>query len=336
MDKSKNYIPNNINNDQEIFSNSWLYNIPLDLSSSCDSKNSMNIIKEYTNEKNLEYYPEKYLPKNLINILFEEDSELIGEESFSKTMYKYNNNKEYSGKNEKIANNNFNSFNNYNINIYKPNINFINIYYPFFPNAIYNTTSKYNFQPKLNTNLLLNGNSKIKSNYINHSLINKNVNPNIGNNINVINNSDICINNSEEKIKNQIKDKINIKNPEKENLHEETKSKKPKKRKKKIDDDYTIQILGRRGWICENCNNFNYESRKTCNRCKKIKTPINKSMLYNETGSKIIANLINENNKKEWNCRLCGNVNYSFRIICNRCHNPKDVVDKPKIKDVIN
>ena len=334
MDKSKNYIHFDINNDQEIFPNSWLYNIPLDLSSNSDSKILMNEVKENNYEKNIDNYPEKYLPKNLINILFEDDSEQMKQESFSKTIYNYNNIKETPRKKGDIVNNNFNSFYNYNINIYKPNINLINIYYPFSTNVVSNLTSDNNSQSNPNTNIILNRNSKINSNYMNHSLINKNVNFNVEN---CINNNDICVNYSKEKIKNQVNNSIKNKNPAKEKSNKQTKIKKPKKkRKKKIDDDYTIEILGRRGWICEKCQNFNYQSRKTCNRCKKIKTAINKSILSNEEGSKILYNLINGNNKKEWNCSLCGNVNYSFRIICNRCQNPKDIEEMKKIEDVIN
>ena len=32
-------------------------------------------------------------------------------------------------------------------------------------------------------------------------------------------------------------------------------------------------MFGRRGWICLDCNNFNYESRNKCNRCGTIKNP---------------------------------------------------------------
>ena len=50
-----------------------------------------------------------------------------------------------------------------------------------------------------------------------------------------------------------------------------------------IIDDYTIEMFGRRGWICELCNNFNYETRKKCNRChinKKPKNPYRFFLLY--------------------------------------------------------
>ena len=91
-----------------------------------------------------------------------------------------------------------------------------------------------------------------------------------------------------------------------------------KKRKKKIIDDYTIEMFGRRGWICELCNNFNYETRKKCNRCHINKKPkkIN-SYLLSEKNKNI-------NHKNDWHCPSCGNFNYSFRIVCNRCQKKKE------------
>ena len=49
-------------------------------------------------------------------------------------------------------------------------------------------------------------------------------------------------------------------------INKQTKNKN-KKIKKKIIDEYTIEMFGRRGWICQYCNNFNFNSRKKCNRC---------------------------------------------------------------------
>lgn len=91
-----------------------------------------------------------------------------------------------------------------------------------------------------------------------------------------------------------------------------------KKRKKKIIDDYTIEMFGRRGWICELCNNFNYETRKKCNRCHINKKPkkINTYLLSEKNK--------NINHKNDWHCPSCGNFNYSFRIICNRCQKKKE------------
>ena len=39
------------------------------------------------------------------------------------------------------------------------------------------------------------------------------------------------------------------------------------------DDDYLIEMFGKRGWICLLCNNFNYETRIKCNRCGELKKP---------------------------------------------------------------
>lgn len=96
------------------------------------------------------------------------------------------------------------------------------------------------------------------------------------------------------------------------------------KKKKKPTDEYTIEVFGRLGWICEYCINFNYKSRKKCNRCKKLKSAIKKEKLLDENGINIINTLINGNHKEDWNCAYCRNINYSFRTICNICQNPKE------------
>ena len=90
-------------------------------------------------------------------------------------------------------------------------------------------------------------------------------------------------------------------------------------RNKKVIDDYTIEMFGRIGWICQMCNNFNYDTRKKCNRChiakkpKKIKDYLqaekNRSMGY----------------KHYWHCKYCGNNNFAFRLVCNRCQAKKEV-----------
>jgi hypothetical protein len=92
-----------------------------------------------------------------------------------------------------------------------------------------------------------------------------------------------------------------------------------KQRKKKVIDDYTIEMFGRRGWICDLCNNFNYDTRKKCNRCHILKKP-----------KKIEEYLLAEKNKSLahkhfWHCTYCGNYNYAFRLICNRCQSKREV-----------
>ena len=62
--------------------------------------------------------------------------------------------------------------------------------------------------------------------------------------------------------------------------------------------DYTLEMFGRKGWICQNCNNFNYETRKKCNKCH-----INKKMvkLYENYNSAIVENKIFKKGK-DWLC----------------------------------
>lgn len=98
---------------------------------------------------------------------------------------------------------------------------------------------------------------------------------------------------------------------------------KPKKKskKKKKKDEFTIEMFGRRGWICEQCNNFNYDSRHKCNRCGIPKQP----KLINSTLNLVNFNNTNENDnhKGDWCCKNCNNLNYAFRLVCNRCQMPK-------------
>ena len=35
-------------------------------------------------------------------------------------------------------------------------------------------------------------------------------------------------------------------------------------------------------------------------------------------GNLVMGNLVNTNHKDDWNCYNCGNVNYAFRLNCNR------------------
>ncbi len=89
--------------------------------------------------------------------------------------------------------------------------------------------------------------------------------------------------------------------------------------KKKIKDEYTIEMFGKWGWICKLCNNFNYDTRKKCNRCHENKNPKKiKEYLEAEKIKKI-------NQRKLWFCKYCGNYNYAFRLICNRCKRQKDI-----------
>ena len=269
--------------------------------------------------------------------------------------------KEEEGKREdksKNVLNNLNSLNykdcsmqpiqNYNINIYNPNINCVNISYPTFSLGPCSSFFNKNVDNKiinekillLNEKEIMNGKSSLNLYYKDNSNINNLVsNISLNNNDNnisfIVNNSlnklgdNFPINypknefgqnlifNNNEKLTNSIT-KENEKNIKYTNINQKPKKNK-KKKKKKIEDEYTVEMFGRRGWICEGCNNFNYESRKNCNRCKIPKKPLKKTVIMDNKGNKIIDNLINANHKDDWNCYNCGNINYAFRLNCNRC-----------------
>ena len=101
------------------------------------------------------------------------------------------------------------------------------------------------------------------------------------------------------------------------------------------EENYLVEMFGKKGWICILCNNFNYETRLKCNRCgirKKPKRIIGyskrtKIKVFKEAQKIEEPNYIsdkNVNNKKgDWLCSFCKNLNYSFRKVCNRCQVPK-------------
>jgi hypothetical protein len=123
-------------------------------------------------------------------------------------------------------------------------------------------------------------------------------------------------------------------------------------------DDYSVEMFGRKGWICEMCNNFNYESkfeffyslaRQKCNRCGINKTPkkikrqgqpnkINTDSKLNHSLNDVPDELNDSSDKKkkkpfvervgDWVCIKCKNLNFSFRVVCNRCQIPKTESDK--------
>ena len=115
-------------------------------------------------------------------------------------------------------------------------------------------------------------------------------------------------------------------------------------------NNINTEMNGKKGWICHFCNNFNYENRTKCNRCRKNKSPkINKSKIYNNNNKNVNVNVENNNeNKKnnstssfivnndkksqkhfserigDWICFSCKNLNFAFRKVCNRCQIPKE------------
>ena len=117
-------------------------------------------------------------------------------------------------------------------------------------------------------------------------------------------------------------------------------------------NNVNTEMKGKKGWICHFCNNFNYENRVKCNRCKRNKSPkINKSKKCNNNNKNLNINIDNNkindiknnnstssfiisNDKKsqkyfserigDWVCFSCKNLNFAFRKVCNRCQIPKE------------
>ena len=87
------------------------------------------------------------------------------------------------------------------------------------------------------------------------------------------------------------------------------------------EEEYSTQMFGKKGWICVLCNNFNFETRIMCNRCKALKNP--KKIVNAKYKIKDEINQNNEGENYDWICSKCQNFNYSFRTICNRCKAPK-------------
>jgi hypothetical protein len=112
-----------------------------------------------------------------------------------------------------------------------------------------------------------------------------------------------------------IPNKVENKNKGKENVFPE--------------EEYSTQMFGKKGWICVLCNNFNFETRIMCNRCKALKNP--KKIVNAKYKIKDEINQNNEGENYDWICSKCQNFNYSFRTICNRCKAPKiyQIVVKP-------
>ena len=208
------------------------------------------------------------------------------------------------------SNNTFNYSNNLfeNNNNNFSNIGFIDFINP--QNYFNNQEKEQHQQMNYNNQNITRGN-----NFNNNQLYFTNINNNYNNNNNYMNQINQFNYNQIQQQSNDIpfSDYQN-----KFNNNNELSQNEAKKTKKKMIDEYTIEMFGRRGWICELCNNFNYETRKKCNRCHINKKPkkIN-SYLLSEKNKNI-------NHKNDWYCTNCGNFNYFFRVVCNRCQRKKN------------
>ena len=95
------------------------------------------------------------------------------------------------------------------------------------------------------------------------------------------------------------------------------------------EEEYSVEMFGKKGWICVLCNNFNFETRVKCNRCKALKNP--KKIMNPKYKINNENNLNKDDENSDWICSKCKNLNYSFRTICNRCKALKitQFVEKP-------
>ena len=99
-----------------------------------------------------------------------------------------------------------------------------------------------------------------------------------------------------------------------------------KSKQKDEPKEYLLEMFGRIGWICNKCNNFNYETRNRCNRCSANKDPRKLSDIHKKNKDKDESNQSKKKNKEQkadWVCPNCSNLNFGFRKICNRCQIPK-------------
>ena len=83
-------------------------------------------------------------------------------------------------------------------------------------------------------------------------------------------------------------------------------------------------MFGRIGWICNQCNNFNYETRNKCNRCGVIKQPKKISEIKKKKEEKEEKERKKKEAKGDWICQKCNNLNFGFRKVCNRCQIPRN------------
>ena len=362
-EEKQNYNPSisnisSIKKEENVFNTKLYFDIPINIESNISSPRLNNLNLSNSIEKSTSVH--NYLPDDLINKIenispstspIEKNNILSSKVSDIETvtnksddssiddiqLIQYEDNKYTQPSNNQINNDNvvnnnlyinyssnntpiINNQNNYNIENININ-NYNNNQYNFFD-------SNNNIYPNLVSQNLINFNNEQNLFLPNFQLINNNTFNSINNynqrqNINnwMINKQIIQMNNN---ITNNINNNMNINNNINNNKNNVKHKKKKTKKKLKPYDDYTLEMFGRRGWICEECNNFNYESRNKCNRCGIPKKPkkIIRNKIKNDN-AEIIENIIKPEHKVDWCCFNCKNKNFSFRLTCNRCQMKK-------------
>ena len=254
---------------------------------------------EFSNNNNNNKYLEFNKNNNILNIQSNKEA-FINNNNENILEFNNSNNDELNniwkrenyGNNYFSTNTNINNFfiQNNNNNTNQNNIQFNNN--PFFNNMIY----------QQNNQNLINNFNKMSNNYPLHGNVNG---------LNAQNNNYLMNNNEYSN--------YFSKNPFQHKNIQEAQNTTNKQRKKKVIDEYTIEMFGRRGWICDLCNNFNYDTRKKCNRCHILKKPKKIEEYLQAEKNKSLAH------KHFWHCKYCGNYNYAFRLICNRCQTKREI-----------
>ena len=291
--------------------------------------------------KQIDYISPNISPSKLIDLDFETNTNKNSIFSFDKddeefqinqyndlSYKKFDNNKSQNEEkkyNHKFSENSYPSINtrnsSYNINPIDENENNINdrINENFVQNNIYNHPIFNNSLINYNNFPLNIDNKKVRNYSFKNFIPWGNENQIIQNNMNPIN-QNININNIDNY--NSIKNNNNINDDDDNNSNNNNLKNKKKKikgrRGSKLNDEYLIQMFGKIGWICEECNNFNYENRNKCNRCgiiKKAKKIINNKFQNENSELEEIYNY----HKDDWYCEKCNNLNFSFRNFCNKC-----------------
>jgi hypothetical protein len=143
------------------------------------------------------------------------------------------------------------------------------------------------------------------NNFNNYPLNNRNSNNNQNNNLNP--NIKFEINSNEDDKNNNYNSNDNPKISNEKNV-------------KLSPSQYIFEKFGKRGWQCENCNNFNFESRIKCNRCGvKMKPKIIKKQKKEPVKKEKTTKKGFVEKTGDWICPNCTNINFAFRNSCNRC-----------------
>lgn len=66
-------------------------------------------------------------------------------------------------------------------------------------------------------------------------------------------------------------------------------------------------------WICPACNNHNYASRESCNKCGGPKPATSNLASFGVSGFR----------QGDWMCPACNNHNYASKMSCNKCGEPR-------------